>query len=113
MAPTPTPSNEVPEFIVDRFTDHSPEELRAIAEYAETGTRRSVDGSVPKYVRQAFTIQKDETVAACAIYAFELAEAKEQAAAEAEKAAEAQAEAATDGGTNDQGAPIRGGSFFG
>ena len=111
MAPTPTPSNEVPEFIVDRFADHSPEELRSIAEYAETGTHQSVEGTVPKYVRQAFTIQDDETVAACAIYAFELAEAREQTAAEAAEAAEKQA--ATDGGTSDQDAPIRGGSFFG
>ncbi|RQG98768.1 hypothetical protein [Natrarchaeobius oligotrophus] len=70
MSSRPTPHDSVPEFIVDRFEDHSPAELRTIVEYAE-----SLDPSldVPEYVVQAFAIQNEETRTVVAVYAAELA----------------------------------------
>ncbi|TYT62026.1 hypothetical protein [Natrialba swarupiae] len=70
MPTPPTPYDDVPNFIVDRFDDHSKDELRAIATYAET-----LDGSldVPDYIVQAFAIQDEETRTVVAIYANELA----------------------------------------
>ncbi|RQG91120.1 hypothetical protein EA462_03750 [Natrarchaeobius halalkaliphilus] len=70
MSQKPTPHDDVPAFIVERFADHSAAELRNIATYAES-LETSID--VPQYVVQAFAIQDDETRTVVAIYAAELA----------------------------------------
>ncbi|MXV63676.1 hypothetical protein GS429_16740 [Natronorubrum sp. JWXQ-INN-674] len=100
MPTAPTPHDEVPDFMIERFSEHSPEELRSIASYAET--LRSTD-EVPQYVVQAFAIQDDETRTVVAIYAAELADYFE-----------AKAEAEPDEDEDDDPAPGRvGGAFFG
>lgn len=107
MRHPPTPPDAVPGFIVDRFADHSPEELRAISEYAETQTPSEDESTVPDYVVKAFAIQDDETVAAIAIYADELAEHLEQGTDEEPEGD------VDDDDDDDDSPPIRGGSFFG
>lgn len=103
MSTSPSPHDTVPDFIVERFADHSIEELRAIARYAEA-LDQSAD--VPAYIVRAFAIQDDETRTVVAIYADELAdflEASEGAADEDE----------SDGGNDDRGPGRPGGMFFG
>ncbi|WP_226040421.1 hypothetical protein [Natrinema sp. DC36] len=103
MPPSPSPHDAVPDFIVERFADHSIEELRNIASYAET-LDQSAD--VPDYIVRAFAIQDDETRTVVAIYADELAgflEASEPAANEDE----------SDGRDDDRGPGRMGGVFFG
>ncbi len=112
MPTTPTPADEVPDFIIERFAKHEPETLRAIAEYAEIDNPRKVDGEVPEYVIPAFKIQDSNTVAACAIYATELAQYIDHRRAEKQAAKSEQAET-DDDDDSDDGAPIMGGSFFG
>ncbi|WP_290812331.1 hypothetical protein [Halovivax sp.] len=105
MGRAPTPPEAVPDFLVERFGDHSPEELRTIAEYAETSNRYRVDGDVPDHVVAPFAMQDDDTVAACASYAIELAEFLESGGVD---------EPDEPSGTHARDdAPIRGGSFFG
>jgi|GEM_PF-759391 len=74
MPPTPSPHDTVPDFIVERFADHSIEELREIARYAETLDQSE---NVPDYIVRAFAIQDDETRTVVAIYADELADSLE------------------------------------
>lgn len=103
MPTPPTPHDTVPDFIIERFDDHSPEELRAIVSYAET---LSSSADVPGYVVRAFAIQDDETRTVVAIYADELAdylEAKAQANDEEE----------SDDGDDNIGPGRMGGAFFG
>ncbi|SFB69315.1 hypothetical protein SAMN05444422_101237 [Halobiforma haloterrestris] len=109
MPTPPTPHETVPDFIVERFEDHSAEELRAIADYAET---LEPGADVPNYVVRAFSIQDDETRTVVAVYASELAEFREA------KAAGAGDEDENEGGDEDEGEedldPGRmGGAFFG
>lgn len=75
MTSPPTPDERVPSFLVERFQEHSAEELREIASYAE-----SMMGSdrVPSYVVQAFAMQDEETRLATAVYAVEFAEHLEE-----------------------------------
>lgn len=70
MTRKPTPHDDVPDFIVERFEDHSSEELRDITSYAE---RNVGSEDVPDYVVHAFAMQDDETKTVIAIYASELA----------------------------------------
>ena len=100
MPAPPPPHETVPDFITDRFADHSPDELRAIAAYAET---LDPSADVPDYVVQAFAIQDDETRTTVAIYATELADYLE-------------ADADDDGSDQDDTGPSpgrMGGAFFG
>ncbi|WP_121741996.1 hypothetical protein [Natronorubrum halophilum] len=103
MPTPPTPHDTVPDFIIERFDDHSAAELRAIASYA--GTLES-SSDVPNYIVQAFAIQDDETRTVVAIYADELADYLE-----ANEAADD--EARPDDGDDDTGPGRMGGAFFG
>lgn len=104
MRELPTPPEEVPDFVVERYAEHDPDTLRAIATYAETQNARAVDGEVPMYVIQAFKLQDSSTIAACGDYAAECADHIE---------APGESEADDDSDDDDDGAPIMGGSFFG
>lgn len=92
MASPPTPADDVPDFVVERFEEHDPETLLDIVAY-EADRARST--AVPKYVTEVFVMQDDETKRAIAAYARDLAAHKEQV--EAQPTA-GESETAADGG---------------
>jgi len=88
MATSPTPDERIPEFILERFEDHSVETLRTISEFTDGDAMPS---DVPNYIVEALTLQDDETEQAVGSYARALAEALDSNEA-AEAGAEADAE---------------------
>ncbi|PGF15477.1 hypothetical protein CP556_04590 [Natrinema sp. CBA1119] len=103
MPPSPSPHDTVPDFIVERFADHSIQELREIASYAETLDQSE---NVPDYIVRAFAIQDDEIRTVVAIYADELADSLE--------ASERAVDKDQSDGSDDDTRPGRtGGMFFG
>lgn len=68
----PDPPATVPDFLLDQFTDHSPETLRGIGEYAREETYVAPDAA-PDSIVEAFALQDEETLEAIAAYVDELA----------------------------------------
>ena len=68
----PDPPATIPDFLLDQFTDHSPETLREIGEYARKETYVAPDAA-PDSIVEAFALQDGETLEAVAAYVDELA----------------------------------------
>ena len=68
----PEPADTIPDFLLEQFADLSPETLRDVGDYARKDTYVAPDG-MPNSMREAFALQDDETLAAIAAYADELA----------------------------------------
>ncbi|NUB89943.1 hypothetical protein HTZ84_18300 [Haloterrigena sp. SYSU A558-1] len=73
----PDPPATIPDFLLDQFTDHSPETLRAIGEYAREETYVAPEAAADSIV-EAFALQDEETLAAIAGYVDELADFLEE-----------------------------------
>ncbi|PSQ16103.1 hypothetical protein BRD00_12115 [Halobacteriales archaeon QS_8_69_26] len=105
MATAPTPDESIPEFIVDRFEEHSVETLRTIGDFVQGDAMPS---DVPNYVVEALTLQDDETERAIGSYAMDLAQAMESGDLD-----DAQEEDAGGGDDDDDPPPVPGGGMFG
>jgi len=68
----PTPSDAIPEFLLEQFDDLSPETLRETSDYARKDTYVTPD-EMPDTMKEAFALQDEETRAAIAEYADDLA----------------------------------------
>ncbi|QRV17206.1 hypothetical protein [Haloterrigena salifodinae] len=73
----PDPPATVPDFLLDQFTDHSPETLRDIGEYARKETYVAPEAASDSIV-EAFALQDEETLAAIAGYVDELGDFLEE-----------------------------------
>ncbi|WP_408956755.1 hypothetical protein [Natrinema sp. 74] len=68
----PEPSDSIPDFLLEQFGDLSPELLRDVGDYARKDTYIAPDG-MPDSMKESFALQDDDTLAAIADYADELA----------------------------------------
>ncbi|SIR91919.1 hypothetical protein [Natronorubrum thiooxidans] len=68
----PEPPNAIPDFLLEQFTDLSPETLRGIADYARGDTYIAPD-KAPETIVESFALQDDDTLEAVAEYADSLA----------------------------------------
>jgi hypothetical protein len=68
----PDPPDAVPDFLLEQFDDRSVETLHGIVEYVRTDTYVPPDG-MPDSMKEAFALQDEDTVAAAATYADDLA----------------------------------------
>lgn len=105
MATPPTPDERIPDFILDRFEDHSVETLRTISEFTEGDAMPS---DVPNYVVEALTLQDDETERAIGSYARDLADAIESGEVAEQEEEE---ETGADEDDDDDPSPVMGGMF--
>ncbi|THE66401.1 hypothetical protein D8Y22_02220 [Salinadaptatus halalkaliphilus] len=72
---------EIPEFLVERFTDYSPETLRAIGEYVRTDNRGAAE-DIPDTTVESLALQSDSTLEAIERYVEGVATELEQHDAE-------------------------------
>ncbi|ELZ21517.1 hypothetical protein C477_05546 [Haloterrigena salina JCM 13891] len=73
----PDPPATIPDFLLDQFTDHSPETLRDIGEYARKETYVAPEAA-PNSIVEAFALQDEDTLEAIARYVDELADFLEE-----------------------------------
>lgn len=73
----PDPPATIPDFLLDQFTEYSPETLRGIGEYARGETYAAPDAASDSIV-EAFALQDEATLEAIAGYVGELADFLEE-----------------------------------